>query len=311
MSEHHVEACEVDHAEVVFDVVFPSVYQPPEVVHPGEESLHLPSFFVASQRPPVLRFGSIAAVGCDHFNAIFFFQSAVESVGVVGLVADQPSGEFVEEAAGEDVFDKLAFRRRSAFDRYGEWKTVISGDSDDLRALAPAGGADGKAPFLALAKVASTNASSRFSLPWSCNSRASTRSASTSLPSRIHCWNRRWQVWYGGYLSGNSRHCAPVPNTHSTPFNTARVSCHGRPRRTAADAGRSTGSTNFHCSSVNSQRPVIRTARRHQSNYRMKQISPPGNYETGSRVESIIRTYLAGMFLKVSRRVLVWAAKKL
>ena len=87
-------------------------------------------------------------------------------------------------------------------------------------------------------------------------------------------------------MSGNSRHCAPVPSTHNTPFNTARVSCQGRPRRAPATAGRSTGSTSFHCSSVNSQRPVITVARRNQSNSRMNQIIAPGNYETGSRTEA-------------------------
>jgi len=104
-----------------------------------------------------------------------------------------------------------------------------------------------------------------------------------TLDALIHCWNRRWQVWYEGYFSGNSRHCAPVPSTHNTPFRTARGSCHRRPRRNADDPGRSTGSTNFHCSSVNSQRPVIRVARRHQSNSSMTRTSTPGNYETGSR----------------------------
>ena len=273
----------MDHSEVVFDVVFPSVHESAEVVHPGEEPLHLPAPLVAAQGPSVLCFGAVSAVGCDHFDAVFVFQSLVESIGVVGFVADQSYREFVEEAAGKDFFDKLALCRRSALDRYGERKTVISGDSDDLRALAATGGADGEAPFFALAKVASTNASSRFSLPCSYKSRASRRRASTSLPSRIHCWNLRWQVWYGGYFSGSSRHCAPVPSTQKTPSSTACASCHGRPRRTAGDAGRSTGSIISHCSSVNSQRPFLRVARRHHSNSRIKQISPPGNYETGSR----------------------------
>jgi hypothetical protein len=273
----------MDHSKEVLDVVLPSVHESAEVVHPGEEPLHFPAPLVASQGPSVLCFGAVAAIGCDHLDAVLVFQSSVESVGVVGLVADQSRWEFVEEAASKDFFDKLALCRRSALDRYGEWKTVISGDSDDLRTLAATGGADGKAPFLALAKVASTNASSRFSLPCSCNSRASSRSASTSLPSRIHCWNRRWQVWYGGYFSGSSRHCAPVLSTQKTPFSTARESCHGRPRRTAGDVGRSTGSINVHCSSVNSQRPFIPVARRHQSNSRMNQICSLGNYETGSR----------------------------
>lgn len=71
-------------------------------------------------------------------------------------------------------------------------------------------GADGKASFLALAKVASTNASFRFSLPCACSCAASSFSASCSLPLRTHCWKCRWQVWKGGCLSGSSRHCAAV-----------------------------------------------------------------------------------------------------
>src|SRR5438876_4678488 len=77
------------------------------------------------------------------------------------------------------------------------------------------------------------------------------------LPTPYPLWNRRWQVWKGGYLSGSSRHCAPVPNTQSTPCRTARVSCHGRPRLSGRRSGRSTCSTSAHCSSVRSQRRRI------------------------------------------------------
>jgi len=59
--------------------------------------------------------------------------------------------------------------------------------------------------------VASTNASSRLSLPRLYSRRTNSFSACSSLPERIHCWNRRWQVWNGGYFSGNSRHWAPCP----------------------------------------------------------------------------------------------------
>jgi hypothetical protein len=104
-------------------------------------------------------------VGRDHLDVVFLAERAVERVRVVGLVTDEPGRELVEEASGQNILHKLALGRRSAVDRYGERKTVISGDSDDLRALATTGGADGKAPFLALAKVASTNASSRLSFP--------------------------------------------------------------------------------------------------------------------------------------------------
>jgi len=272
----------VDEAEEVFDVILPSGDEAPEVVHPGEEALDLPAFPIAAQLAAVLGLRSAMAVGRDQLDAVLLVQALVQLVRVVGLVADQPRRELVQEAGGEDFFDQPALRRRSALHRYGEWKTVISGDSEDLRALAPPRGADREAPFLALAKVASTNASSRFSLPCSCSTRASTRSASSSLPDRTHCWNRRWQVWNGGYFSGSSRHCAPVPSTHRTPFNTARVSCHGRPRLSSRRAGRSTGSTTIHCSSANSQRPVIAACGAAQSFSRLHQNTTQNVYETGS-----------------------------
>src|SRR5581483_11205690 len=235
MPEQHVKAREVDKAEEVFDVILPSGDEATEAVHPREEPLYFPASAVAAQLAPVLAFVSVAPVGRNQLDPVFLVKPAVERVRVVGLVADEPRGELVEEASRQNVLHKLALGRRSAVDRYG--------DSDDLRALAATGGADGEAPFLALAKVASTNASSRFSFPRSCRCRARRFRASSSLPFRTHCWKRRWQVWYGGYFSGISRHCAPVPSTQNTPFSTARVSCHGRPRLSVRRTGRSTGST--------------------------------------------------------------------
>ncbi len=167
MSEHHVDTGEVDHSEEVFDMVFPSRDESSKVVHPGEEPFDLPAFPVAAELAPVLGFAAVAAVRRDQFDAVFLVQLAIQSVGVVGFVADQPGGEFVEKASGKNFLNKSALGRRSARDRYGERKTVASGDSDDLRALAPPRWADREAPFLALAKVASTNASSRLSLPCS------------------------------------------------------------------------------------------------------------------------------------------------
>jgi hypothetical protein len=162
-----VDASELDESEEVFDVELPPRDEPAEVVHPGEEPFDLPSLLVAAKFAPILRFASVAAVRGDHLDAIFVLESLVELVGVICLVADQSSGQLVEKASGKNFLNKLALGRRSARDRYGERKTVAGGDSDDLRALAPARGADRKAPFFALAKVSSTNASSRLSVPCS------------------------------------------------------------------------------------------------------------------------------------------------
>ena len=240
-----MKAGEMDEAEEVFDLVLSAGDESAEVVHPGEQPFHFPSPAVAPQLTSILSLLSATApVGRDHFDVVLGGKLLVERVRVIGLVTDKPGGELIEETAGKNIFHKLALGWRSAFDRYGERKTVISGDSDDLHALPTAGGANGEAPFLTLAKVASTYASSRFSLPRSCSRQASSLSASSRFPLRTYSWKRRWQVWNGGYFAGSSRHCAPVPSTHNTPFSTARVSCHGRPRLSARRASRSKGSTN-------------------------------------------------------------------
>ena len=271
-----MKACEMNEAEEVFDVVFPSGDESAEVLHPCEEPFHFPSSSISPQLASILSLLSpTAPVWGDQLDVVFGGELLVERVRVVGFVTDEPGGELIEEAAGKNVFHKLALGRRSAFDRYGERKTVISGDSDDFRALSAAGRADSEAPFLALAKVASTKASSRFSLPCSCSRAASSLSASSNFPLRTHCWNRRWQVWKGGYFSGNSRHCAPVPSTQSTPFSTARVSRHGRPRLSTRRAPRKTGSTINHCSSVNSQRPAIRHSRDHTEQFQNAPVLSP------------------------------------
>jgi hypothetical protein len=166
MSEQQVEAGQMHEAEEILDVVFPSRDEAAEVVHPGEEPLHLPAFSIAAERAAILSSAfPPASIGRNQLNSILFRELRVERVRVVRFVTDEPGREFVEETSGKNFLNKLALGRRRALDRYGERKTVISGNGDNLRALAATGGPDGKAPFLALAKVASTNASSRFSRP--------------------------------------------------------------------------------------------------------------------------------------------------
>ncbi len=239
-------------------MIFPANHQPTKPVQPSEESLNTPTSAVAAERATILREPlAIAFVRSDQFDVVGFQQIVVQWVTVVGGVADQSFREFVEEALTESFFDKLAFVWRSALDTNGERKTVISGDGEDLRAFAALGRANREPPFFAPVKEASINPSSSGNCPRACNSVARRRRIFSSLPSRTHCWNRRWQVWYGGYLLGSSRHCAPVPSIHNTPFNTARVSRQGRPRPSLRRAGCRIGSKTDHSASLTSQRPRI------------------------------------------------------
>jgi hypothetical protein len=116
--------------------IFPSGDKTAEVVQPCKEPLDFPVPAVAPQFAVILTTVPVTPVGRDHLDAVFLLEPAVERVRVVGLVTDEPRWEMVQETSGQNVFHKLALGRRSAVDRYSEWKTVVSGDSNDFRALA-------------------------------------------------------------------------------------------------------------------------------------------------------------------------------
>jgi hypothetical protein len=206
-------------------VVFPSGNESSEVVHPGKEPLHFPSFAMAAQFAGIL--GSVfssASVQRDQLDAVFGGELFIQRVRVVGFVADESGGELIEEASGKNIFHKPALGWRSAFDRYGERKTVISGDSDDLGAFAAAGRANGEAPFLALAKVASTNASSRVNLPRLYRCAASSLSAfpvSRFAPTAETCDGKSGTE----DTSPPTRAIAPRCQAPKTP-RSARSACH-------------------------------------------------------------------------------------
>ena len=101
----------MDEAEEVFDVVLPSGDEATEVVHPREKPLYSPALAIAAQLAPVLSLAPIAPVGRDQLNAVFRLEPAVERVRVIGLVANEPGGELVEKASGQNILHKLTLGR--------------------------------------------------------------------------------------------------------------------------------------------------------------------------------------------------------
>jgi hypothetical protein len=185
--EQDLHATEAHHAEEVLDVVLPADHKPTKVMEPSEKSFDSPTSSVAAQSATILRRGAaLSAMRCDHLDAVAFGQISVQTVAVVGFVADQSRREAVEEAVPEDAFDELALMRRN-FDTNGERKTVIIGESDDFRPFAALSRPDRQAPFFAPVKEASMKASSSCSFPRACNSSARACKMCSSSRSRTHC----------------------------------------------------------------------------------------------------------------------------
>ena len=141
---------------------------------------------------------------------------------------------------------------------YGERKTSAVCNCHELRTLAPLGLSHSAPSFLAITNIPSMKHSVRSSSPRVWRSSASASNKLHKTPSRTHCWNRRWQIWYGGNRSGKSSHRAPLLRTQRMPFITSRLSFQGLPRPSSRRGGSGIiGAMIAHCSSVNSSRRAI------------------------------------------------------
>ena len=146
----------MDEAEVIERMALVADDQAAEVAQPGEESLHLPAAFVPAQRPAILRLGAFPAapVRRDHLDPQLQ-ERLVERVGIVGAVADEPSGQVGYEAGVEGSGDEGDLVRRSRGGTCGERKASAVCHCHELRTLAPLGRSHAAAPFFATTKVPS------------------------------------------------------------------------------------------------------------------------------------------------------------
>ncbi len=225
-----------------------------EVVEPRKNAFDLPPTAVSTEFSPVLRLRqAIAAIGRNQVNAAFLKKTSVESIAVVRFVADEPLRQILRPCSIESLFNQRYFVRRSVGNAGGDRNTMAVCDRHDLASLAAFGFADRVAPFLAPEKEPSIKASVKSILPRCSKSSANAARIWAKTPIWVHCWNRRWQVWYGGYLSGRSFQGAPVRKTHKMPLSTSRGSRGGRPRPPGFRCiGGTSGSMRRHCSLVRS-----------------------------------------------------------
>ena len=183
----------LNHPEEILWVVFPTNDDAAKVMEPSKETFDLPATPVAAQHPAILACfpAPRGVVGSNQLHPEALANLRIQGVAIVGAVADQPFGNFREEASLDGGADEFCFMRRSAGHVHGERKTMAVADRHDFAAFAAASRADSKAPFFAELKLASMNASLKSSFPRSRRSSASFCSNAVSSPERCHCWKRR------------------------------------------------------------------------------------------------------------------------
>jgi hypothetical protein len=224
--------------------------QATEVLKPSEEAFDIPSALHSAQRAAILGCGflPIRTMRSNQLNPAFFAESLIKVIAIVGLITDEAFGLGGSPGFLKRLLDQRYFVWRSAGHVDGERNTAAVCNCHDLAALAPLCLPDLEPPFLAPAKEPSMKASAGLIVPRSSRSPASARRMASNTPARVHAWNQRWQVWYGGYRSGRSFQGAPVRRIQRMPFRISRGSLGGRPRPPGLRReGGMSGSTRHHC----------------------------------------------------------------
>lgn len=257
-SQQDQHASKLDHAEKIVAMTFPTHQQAPKVFQPCEQTLDFPPAFVAPEFSPVLavRSRAITTMRRNQLDPVLLGEKIVQRVAVISSIRNQPFRLFGYEAVLDGSLDQLLLMRRSACNPEGDRKTMAVCNCHELAPFADERATNTIAPFFAPMKEASIKASSRPNWPRANRSSANAHRMPSSTPERCHCWNRRWQVWYGPYRDGKSCHGAPVRRIHNTPLSTRRGSLQRPPRRSGrcrcCSSHFTKGLTYSHCTSVRS-----------------------------------------------------------
>jgi hypothetical protein len=241
--------------------------QSSKVAEPSHAALDDPAVSVTAQHATVLRRSSIP-IGTVRRNQgdPTAAQPFTQRVAVIGLVGNHPGGLLSWPSAvvpppdadrGQGFFRQPDLGRRGRVKSDSQRNAAAVDHHHPLRPLAPLGFPDGRAPFLAGAKLPSKNDSLHFNCWRSFNSARNVRQMRSQTPCSSQSRNRRQHVDGEGNSLGKSCQRAPLRRIHKMPSNTLRFAAGGRPPRRCRRGRGSKGSISCHCASV-SKRPYRR-----------------------------------------------------
>jgi hypothetical protein len=241
--------------------MFMTNQQSAKLAEPGVGSFYDPATLVAAEFASIFvaPFLVVLAIGGNHFD-VPLAQALPQGIGIIAGIGDhalrllsRTTSRLRHRDRGQRGFRKRNFCRRGTFQPNSQRNTFTVCQYHPLRSLAALRFPDGRAPFLAGAKLPSKKLSSQRSNPFSSSAPSRVRQASNQTPCSCQRCNRRQQVADEGNSSGRNRHAAPVCRIQRMPSRHARFGTGGRPRLSARRLGRGNkGAIRSHCSFVNS-----------------------------------------------------------
>jgi len=237
--------------------------QSAKVAEPGQRAFHFPAPSVAAQGPAVLptRLSAVPAMRCDQLDASCR-QPLAEWVAIIGAIGDHPLGFLAWPPTAplprypdrsKRFFRQPRFVRGCRVKLLSQRKTLAVDHHHPLRALAPLGFSDFRAPFFAGAKLPSRNDSLQFSCSRSLSSARNARQMVSQTPCSSQSRSRRQQVDGEGNSSGRSCQRAPLRKIQRIPSRTLRSFAAGRPPRRDLRTRGNRGRIFSHWASVSSR----------------------------------------------------------
>src|SRR5580704_1784838 len=237
--------------------------QTAKVSEPGKGALHFPTAPIAAQRSTVLgaRLAAIPTMRRDQFDPACR-QPLAQWIAVVGAIGNHTLGFLTWPSTAmspahtnrrERFFREPDFVGRCRVKLLSQRNTLAVDHHHPLRALAPLGFSNFRAPFLAGAKLPSRNDS----LQSSCSRWFSSARNARQMVSQTSCSSqsrsRRQQVAGEGNSSGKSCQRAPLRRIHRIPSSTLRSLAGGLPPRGRLGRFGSKGPIFSHWASVSSR----------------------------------------------------------
>src|SRR5437870_3973426 len=191
------------------------------IAQPREGAFYLPATPVTAERAAILRarLAAIPAMWGNQFHASRR-QPCTQRIAVIAAIPNDALGFLARPApsptashtdGGERFFRKPRFVRGRRVKLLSQRNTLAVDHHHPLRALAPLGFSDFRAPFFAGAKLPSRNDSLQSSCSRSFNSAKKARQMASQILCSSQSRSRRQQVLGEGNSSGKScheRHCA-------------------------------------------------------------------------------------------------------
>ena len=209
------------------------------VAEPSEGAFNLPATTVTAQGSTILRarLAAIPAMRRDQFDASRC-QLRAQWIAVEGPIGNHTPHSLRRPTAamppahtdrGERFLREPDLVRGCRVKLLSQRNTLAVDHHHPLRALAPLGFSDFRAPFLAGAKLPSKNDSLQSSCSRSFSSARNARQMVSQIPCSSQSRRRRQHVAGEGNSPGRSHQRAPLRRIHKIPSSTLRSFAVGRP----------------------------------------------------------------------------------